>query len=50
MCYPIRVRSTGVSTPCHTNTPKAAEHTAAYKQNTADTGGFAIGLLRQTMA
>ena len=48
-CYPIRVRSTGVSTPCHTNIPQA-EHTAAYKQNTADTCGFAIELLRQTMA
>lgn len=49
-CYPIRVRSTGVSTPCHTNILQAAEHSAACKQNTADTCGFAIELLRQAMA
>ena len=48
--YPIHARSTGASSPCRTNIPQALEDIAAYKQDTDDRGGFAIELLRQTVA
>jgi hypothetical protein len=47
---PTRARWTGVSSRCHTNIPQGLEHKSAYKQNAGDTSGFAIELLRQTMA